>query len=54
MLEMAIIEASNRFRKNLMKKYNIPTAKYEVFSSSLDALEYLKQNKILHIEHHTA
>lgn len=41
----AIIEASKVFSKNLMKKYNIPTAKYEVFSSSVDALEYLKQNE---------
>jgi len=28
----AIIEASKVFSKNLMKKYNIPTASYEVFS----------------------
>jgi phosphoribosylamine--glycine ligase len=26
-----------------MKKYNIPTAKYEVFSNSQEALEYIKQ-----------
>ena len=38
----AIIEGSKVFSKNLMKKYNIPTAGYEVFSSSEDALEYLK------------
>ncbi len=38
----AIIEGSKVFSKNLMKKYGIPTAKYEVFSSAKDALEYLK------------
>lgn len=38
----AIIEGSKIFSKNLMKKYNIPTAKYEVFESAKDALEYLE------------
>ncbi|HQD49662.1 MAG TPA: phosphoribosylamine--glycine ligase [Defluviitaleaceae bacterium] len=38
----AIIEGSKSFSKNLMKKYNIPTANYEVFDDSKDALEYLK------------
>ena len=38
----AIIESSKAFAKDLMKKYNIPTAKYEVFDKSSDALEYLK------------
>jgi len=38
----AIIEGSKVFSKNLMKKYNIPTAKYEVFSNSEDALKYLE------------
>ncbi len=37
----AIIEGSKVFSKNLMKKYNIPTAKYEVFSDMAKALEYL-------------
>lgn len=37
----AIIEGSKVFSKNLMKKYNIPTAKYEVFSDMDKALEYL-------------
>ena len=37
----AIIEGSKVFSKNLMKKYNIPTAKYEVFSDMEKALEYL-------------
>lgn len=38
----AIIEGSKAFSKDLMKKYNIPTAKYEVFEDSEKALEYLK------------
>ena len=37
----AIIEGSKVFSKNLMKKYNIPTASYEVFNNKEDALEYL-------------
>lgn len=37
----AIIEGSKVFSKNLMKKYNIPTAKYEVFTNAKDALKYL-------------
>ena len=38
----AIIEGSKVFSKNLMKKYGIPTAKYEVYSDEAAALEYLK------------
>lgn len=38
----AIIEGSKVFSKNLMKKYGIPTAAYEVFDSAEKALEYLK------------
>ncbi len=38
----ARIEASKVFSKNLMKKYGIPTASYEVFTDSAAALEYLK------------
>ena len=37
----AIIEGSKVFSKNLMKKYGIPTAGYEVFSKAEDALKYL-------------
>ena len=37
----AIIEGSKVFSKNLMKKYNIPTAEYEVFDNMDKALEYL-------------
>ena len=38
----AIIEGSKVFSKDLMKKYNIPTAEYEVFDNSDSAIEYLK------------
>ena len=38
----AIIEGSKVFSKDLMKKYNIPTAGYEVFCDSKSAIEYLK------------
>ena len=38
----AIIEGSKVFSKNLMKKYGIPTAEYEVFESADAAYEYLK------------
>ena len=38
----AIIEGSKVFSKNLMKKYNIPTAQYEVFNDMNKALEYLE------------
>ena len=38
----AIIEGSKVFSKNLMKKYGIPTAKYEVFSDLQAALTYLE------------
>ena len=38
----AIIEGSKVFSKNLMKKYNIPTARYEVFTDMEAALKYLE------------
>ena len=38
----AIIEGSKVFSKDLMKKYGIPTAKYEVFNDPKAALEYVK------------
>ena len=38
----AIIEGSKVFSKNLMKKYNIPTAQYEVFDDMKAALNYLE------------
>ena len=42
----AIIEGSKVFSKNLMKKYGIPTAKYEVFDNAEDALKYLEDAPI--------
>ncbi len=38
----AIIEGSKVFSKNLMKSFDIPTAKYEVFDDMKKALEYVK------------
>ena len=38
----AIIEGSKAFAKNLMKKYGIPTAAYEIFSDMEAALAYLE------------
>ena len=40
--DAAIIEGSKVFAKNLMKKYNIPTAAYEVFTDAKKAVEYLE------------
>ena len=37
----AIIEGSKAFAKDLMKKYGIPTAKYEIFTELSQALDYL-------------
>ena len=42
----AIIEGSKVFSKNLMKKYGIPTASYEVFENAADALAYLENAPI--------
>ena len=41
----AVIEGSKIFSKNLMKKYGIPTAEYEVFDNEADALKYLENCK---------
>lgn len=38
----AVIEASKVFSKDLMKKYNIPTAEYEVFDNADKAVEYIE------------
>ncbi|MCQ2450337.1 MAG: phosphoribosylamine--glycine ligase, partial [Clostridia bacterium] len=38
----AIIEGSKVFSKNLMQKYNIPTAEYKVFTDAQSALDYLE------------
>ncbi|MBR5783188.1 MAG: phosphoribosylamine--glycine ligase [Clostridia bacterium] len=40
--DAAIIEGSKVFSKNLMKKYGIPTAEYEVFDDMEAALKYLE------------
>ncbi len=41
----AILEGSKAFSKDLMKKYNIPTARYENFDDPNAAIEYLKNSK---------
>ncbi len=41
--DAAIIESSKAFSKSLMKKYNIPTAAYEVFSDYDSASAYIKE-----------
>lgn len=41
----AILEGSKAFSKDLMKKYNIPTAAYENFDNPEDALTYLETAK---------
>lgn len=38
----AILEGSKAFSKELMRKYNIPTAAYETFTSADDACRYLE------------
>ena len=38
----AIIEGSKVFSKDLMKKYGIPTAEYQVFTDAGDAMDYVK------------
>lgn len=42
----AILEGSKAFSKDLMKKYNIPTAAYENFTSAEDAIAYLETAKM--------
>lgn len=42
----AILEGSKAFSKDLMKKYNIPTAAYETFTDPEKALEYLENAKM--------
>ena len=42
----AILEGSKAFSKDLMKKYNIPTAAYENFDDPVKAIEYLKTAKM--------
>ena len=42
----AILEGSKAFSKDLMKKYNIPTAAYETFYDAESALAYLETAKL--------
>jgi phosphoribosylamine--glycine ligase len=42
----AQIESSKEFAKNLMVKYNIPTASYKSFNNYADALEYVKNHSL--------
>ena len=42
----AILEGSKAFSKDLMKKYNIPTAAYENFTDPQEALAYLETAKM--------
>lgn len=39
----AIIEGSKVFSKELMQKYNIPTAEYKAFDNAEEAIEYIKE-----------
>ena len=41
----AVIEGSKAFSKELMKKYDIPTAQYATFDNAADALKYLDSAK---------
>lgn len=41
----AILEGSKAFSKDLMKKYNIPTAGYETFTSAEEAMKFLETTK---------
>ena len=45
----AVIEGSKVFSKNLMKKYEIPTAGYEVFDNSADAISYIETVSYTHL-----
>ena len=42
----ALIEGSKVFSKNLMKKYRIPTADYQVFEDPKEALAFIKKRDI--------
>lgn len=41
----AMLEGSKQFAKNFMKKYKIPTAQYEVFENSEDAMQYIQNHE---------
>jgi phosphoribosylamine--glycine ligase len=40
----AVIEGSKAFAKELMRRYNIPTARYDIFSDEAAALAYLEKS----------
>ena len=42
----AQIESSKEFAKNIMVKYNIPTASYQAFTNYADAVEYVKNGTL--------
>ena len=42
----AILEGSKSFTKDFLKRHNIPTAAYEVFTNAKPAVEYVKGNKM--------
>ena len=42
----AYIEASKSFAKDLMRKYNIPTAEYEIFDDYEGALRYVREKGV--------
>lgn len=39
----AILEASKAFAKDFMKKYSVPTARYETFEKEEDAIKFIKE-----------
>lgn len=41
-----MIESSKEFAKSIMKKYNIPTAKYEVFDNYYEAIRYVEREGV--------
>lgn len=43
--DAALIEASKAYSKDMMKKYGIPTAEYEVFTEYRQAVEYVRKQK---------
>ena len=44
--ELAMLEGSKAFAKELMEKYNVPTAAFKVFTDSKDARDYVKTCKL--------
>lgn len=44
--ELALLEGSKVFAKEIMKKYNIPTAEFEIFEDPVLAKEYIKKKSL--------